>query len=93
MVKLKQHLLVQVARVSTHLDLVDNARVGIGTSVAQFQLDLGKDDKVGTGLTNIFVRNESRFIETVTAHSGVNISGILSATNYKLNGSAVMPVS
>ena len=67
---------------------VDNARVGIGTSVAHFPLDLGKDDKVGTGLTNIFVRNESRFIETVTAHSGVNISGILSATNYKLNGSA-----
>ena len=67
---------------------MDNARVGIGTSVAHFPLDLGKDDKVGTGLTNIFVRNESRFIETVTAHSGVNISGILSATNYKLNGSA-----
>ena len=67
---------------------VDNARVGIGTSVAHFPLDLGKDDKVGTGLTNVIVRNESRFIETVTAQSGVNITGILSATNYKLNGSA-----
>ena len=81
-----QHMLVQVALESMHFGSgdVDNARVGIGTSVAHFPLDLGKDDKVGTGLTNIFVRNESRFIETVTAHSGVNISGILSATNYKV---------
>jgi len=36
----------------------------------------------------MIVRNESKFIETVTAHSGVNISGILSATNYKLNDSS-----
>ena len=67
---------------------VVSARVGIGTSVPHFPLDLGDSSSVGTGLTNVIVRNESRFIETVTAQSGVNITGILSATNYKLNGSA-----
>ena len=35
---------------------VDIARVGIGTSVPHFALDLGDDSKVGTGLTNLVVQ-------------------------------------
>jgi hypothetical protein len=67
---------------------VDIARVGIGTSVPHFGLDLGDDSKVGTGLTNLVVRNKSKFIETVTAHAGVDVVGVLSARTYELNGSA-----
>ena len=67
---------------------VDIARVGIGTSVPHFALDLGDDSKAGTGLTNLVVRNKSRFIETVTAHAGVDVVGVLSARTYELNGSA-----
>ena len=67
---------------------VDIARVGIGTSVPHFALDLGDDSKAGTGLTNLVVRNKSKFIETVTAHAGVDVVGMLSATNYRLNNSS-----
>ena len=67
---------------------MDIARVGIGTSVPHFGLDLGDDSKVGTGLTNLVVRNKSKFIETVTAHAGVDVVGVLSARTYELNGSA-----
>ena len=42
---------------------VDIARVGIGTSVPHFALDLGDDSKAGTGLTNLVVRNKSSLLK------------------------------
>ena len=60
--------------------------VGIGTSVfdADYSLIIGAP---GTGKTDLFVTNQSRFISTVAITSTTNITGKLTATNYDLNSS------
>ena len=57
------------------------SRVGIGTTVPHFNLDLGSP---GTGSTDLKVRNNSIFDGSIVAND-VNISGILTASSYKLD--------
>ena len=60
--------------------------VGIGTSVfdADYSLIIGAP---GTGKTDLFVTNQSRFISTVAITSTTNITGKLTATNYDFSSS------
>jgi hypothetical protein len=61
----------------------DLVRVGIGTSVPEFNLDVGT---TGTGNIDLNVRNIAS-IASVTA-TNVNVSGILTATSHKLDSSS-----
>ena len=58
--------------------------VGIGTSVPQFNLDLGT---TGTGTTDLKVRNNASFDGLIDA-SNVNVSGILTAASHKLDSAS-----
>ena len=60
------------------------SRVGIGTTVPHFNLDLGSP---GTGSTDLKVRNNSIFDGSIVAND-VNISGILTASSYKLDSTS-----
>jgi len=57
-------------------------RVGIGTTIptGTYTLELGSP---GTGMTDLYVRNQSRFISTASFNSNVNVAGTLNATNLK----------
>ena len=61
----------------------DLVRVGIGTSVPEFNLDVGTN---GTGDIDLNVRNIAN-IASVTA-TNVNVSGVLTATSHKLDSSS-----
>ena len=61
----------------------DLVRVGIGTSVPEFNLDVGT---TGTGNIDLNVRNIAN-IASVTA-TNVNVSGVLTATSHKLDSSS-----
>jgi hypothetical protein len=56
-------------------------RVGVGTSVPHFPLDVGT---TGTGTTDLKVRNNAIFDERIDVNN-VNVTGILTATSYKLD--------
>ena len=56
--------------------------VGIGNSQPQYNLDLGS---AGTGNIDLYVRNIAQFVGKIEANL-VNISGIITATNYNFNG-------
>ena len=58
-------------------------RVGIGTSVPEFNLDVGT---TGTGGIDLNVRNTANII-SVTANN-VNVSGVLTATSHKLDSAS-----
>tara|TARA_Y100000401_G_scaffold116892_1_gene123832 strand:+ start:4041 stop:9971 length:5931 start_codon:yes stop_codon:yes gene_type:complete len=60
------------------------SRVGIGTTVPHFNLDVGSP---GTGSTDLKVRNNSIFDGSIVAND-VNISGILTASSYKLDSTS-----
>jgi hypothetical protein len=57
-------------------------RVGIGTTVPQYNLHLGR---VGTGNTDLYVENKSIFNGQVTTQN-VSVGGIITATSYRLAG-------
>ena len=60
---------------------INESRVGIGTSVPQYNLHLGSP---GTGRTDIYVTNEAFFAGQLIAHD-VKVSGALTCTNpYRL---------
>ena len=52
------------------------ARVGIGTSIPHFVLDVGT---VGSGNTAIYVRSKSTFLDQTNV-TNINVSGALTAT-------------
>jgi len=56
--------------------------VGIGNSQPQYNLDLGL---TGTGNIDLYVRNIAQFVGKIEANL-VNVSGIITATNYNLSG-------
>ena len=56
-------------------------RVGVGTSVPHFPLDVGT---TGTGTTDLKVRNDAIFDGRIDVNN-VNVTGILTATSYKLD--------
>ena len=73
-------------------DDIGGARVGIGTSLPRYNLELGApfsnyNAVTGYAHTDLYVHNRSVFIGTMTV-GDVDVTGILSSTNYKLNGSA-----
>ena len=73
-------------------DDISGARVGIGTSLPRYNLELGAPFSnygatIGYAHTDLYVHNRSEFIGTMTV-GDVSVTGILSSTNYKLNGSA-----
>ena len=65
----------------------NNLNVGIGTTIpnSAFSLEVG-DDRTGTGKTDLYVANRSRFIGTADFNSDVSIGGTLSATYMNLTG-------
>ena len=60
------------------------SRVGVGNTTPHFNLDVGG---VGVGVTELRVRNGSRFDGFLNA-THVNVSGILTSNNYVLSGSS-----
>ena len=59
-------------------------RVGIGTSVPQFTLDVGT---TGTGSTDLYVRNTS-VLAGFTTTKDVMVGGAITATSYRLDSSS-----
>ena len=62
----------------------DNVRVGIGTTIPNFALDLGT---TGTGTTDVKVRNNA-IIDGSLSVAHVNVSGALTATTYTLESTS-----
>ena len=60
------------------------SRIGIGTSVPAYNLEIGSP---GTGYTDMYVHNIAKFVGVITAN-GVYVSGIITATGFRLNGSS-----
>ena len=60
---------------------VNNINVGIGTTIpnSTFSLQVG-DDNAGTGKTDLYIGNKSRFIGTADFNSEVSVGGTLSGT-------------
>lgn len=59
-------------------------RVGVGTSVPHFNLDVGSP---GTGTTDLKVRNNSVFDGRIDVNN-VNVSGIITTANHKLDSTS-----
>ena len=59
-------------------------RVGVGTSVPHFPLDVGT---TGTGTTDLKVRNNSIFDGRIDVVN-VNVSGVLTATDHKIDSTS-----
>ena len=63
-------------------------RVGIGTSVPHFPLDVGTTDTtVSTARTDLKVRNDAIFDGRIDVNN-VNVTGILTAASYKLDSTS-----
>ncbi len=64
-----------------------NKKIGIGTTAPDggYTLELGT---AGTGATDLYVANTSKFISTAGFSSSVNISGNLISVDYDLNSSS-----
>jgi len=62
----------------------DLIRVGIGTSVPKYILEVGSP---GAGTTDIYVNNIAEFANQVSANN-VNVTGVITATNFRLSGSS-----
>ena len=59
-------------------------RVGVGTSVPHFPLDVGT---TGTGTTDLKVRNNSIFDGRIDANN-INVTGIITTANHKLDSTS-----
>lgn len=68
--------------VGTGIYPIGNLRVGIGTSVPEYNLHLGS---VGTGGTDLYVTNTT-VLAGFTTTGNVVVGGALTATNYRLDG-------
>ena len=66
---------------------VNNVNVGIGTTIpnSTFSLQVG-DDNAGTGKTDLYIGNRSRFIGTADFNSEVSVGGTLSGTYLNWTG-------
>ena len=58
------------------------SKVGIGTTVPRFNLELGT---AGAGTTDLWVNNNVR-LDGFTSANNVNISGVITATSYNFSG-------
>ena len=63
---------------------IANSRVGIGTTVPQYDLHLGS---VGTGNTDLYLENKAVF-NGQTDLNHVNVSGALTATTHEINSAS-----
>ena len=72
------------AGVGTGIYPINLARVGIGTSVPHFTLDVGT---TGTGTTDLKVRNNSVFDGKIDAQD-ILVGGALTATTYRLDSTS-----
>ena len=65
-----------------------NIVVGVGTTIpnSNFSLEVGDDRNPGTGKTDLYVANRSRFISTADFNSDVSIGGTLSASYFNITG-------
>ena len=65
-----------------------NIVVGVGTTIpnSSFSLEVGDDRNPGTGKTDLYVANRSRFISTADFNSDVSIGGTLSASYFNITG-------
>ena len=72
------------AGLGTGIYPINLARVGIGTSVPQFTLDVGT---TGTGTTDLKVRNNSVFDGNISAQD-ILVGGAITATTYRLDSTS-----
>ena len=75
---------VGVASISYNTNFASNGRVGIGSTIPSFLLEVGT---VGTGDTTLNVNGHARFPDQIDANA-VNITGILTSVNYNLQGAS-----
>ena len=66
--------------ITYNTNLSSNGRVGIGSTIPSFLLEVGT---VGTGDTTLNVNGHARFVDQIDANT-VNITGILTSVNYNL---------
>jgi hypothetical protein len=62
----------------------DLTRIGIGTSAPRYDFEVGSP---GTGATSLYVNNLATFADQVSANN-VNVTGVITATNFRLSGSS-----
>jgi hypothetical protein len=72
------------ASISYNTNITSNGRVGIGSTIPSFLLEVGT---VGTGDTTLNVNGHARFPDQIDANT-VNITGILTSVNYNLQGAS-----
>jgi hypothetical protein len=72
---------------TTSIYPIDNKIVGIGSTVpnADYKLHVGTP---GTGGTDLYVANESIFDGIVRINGGATVSGVITSTNFRLDGSS-----
>jgi len=75
---------VGVASISYNTNFSNNGRVGIGSTIPSFLLEVGT---VGTGDTTLNVNGHARFPDQIDANA-VNITGILTSVNYNLQSAS-----
>ena len=69
---------------------LNNVNVGIGTTIpnSAFSLEVGDDRNPGTGKTDLYVANRSRFISTADFNSDVSIGGTLTASYINISAAS-----
>ena len=72
------------ASISYNTNFSNNGRVGIGSTIPSFLLEVGT---VGTGDTTLNVNGHARFPDQIDANA-VNITGILTSVNYNLQSAS-----
>ena len=70
--------------ISYNTNISSNGRVGIGSTIPNFLLEVGT---VGTGDTTLNVNGHARFVDQIDANA-VNITGILTSVNYNLQSAS-----
>ena len=70
--------------ISYNTNITSNGRVGIGSTIPSFLLEVGT---VGTGDTTLNVNGHARFVDQIDANT-VNITGILTSVNYNLQSAS-----
>ncbi len=72
------------ASISYNTNISNDGRVGIGSTIPSFLLEVGT---VGTGDTTLNVNGHARFVDQIDANT-VNITGILTSVNYNLQSAS-----